>query len=116
MRSVYAKVLWLSLAILTISLGVFLFISRLIAIENFGASAPVGKNATLQYEEALRTYNKGGAAALAAYLDLLHSAYPRCQFVFVRNGRDVVSGTDYSSRLRAVKSFWSPLNIAGPIL
>jgi len=116
MRSVYAKVLWLSLAILTFSLGVFLFISRLIAVENFGANAPVGKNATLQYEEASRTYNEGGAAALATYLDLLHSAYPRCQFVFVRNGRDVVSGTDYSRRLRAVRSIWSPINVAGPIL
>ena len=116
MRSVYAKLLWLSLAILTFSLGVFLFISRLMAVENFGASAPVGKNATLQYEEASRTYNKGGTTALAAYLDLLHSAYPRCQFVFVRNGRDVVSGTDYSRRLRAAKSFWSTFNFAGPIL
>jgi len=116
MRSVYAKVLWLSLAILTFSLGVFLFISRLIAVENFGATAPVGKNATLQYKEACRTYNQGGAPALAAYLDLLHSAYPRCQFVFVRNGRDVVTGADYSRRLRAVKSFWSPLSVAGPIL
>ena len=116
MRSVYAKVMWLSLAILTFSLGVFLFVSRLIAVANFGAAAPVGKNATLQYQEAFQAYKKGGAAAVSAYLDLLHSAYPRCQFVFVRKGRDVVNGTDYAGRLRAAKSFWSPFNVAGPIL
>ena len=116
MRSVYAKVLWLSLAILTFSLGVFLYISRLIAVENFGATAPVGKNATVQYEDASRKFNKEGIPALSAYLNLLHSAYPNCQFVFVRKGRDVITGTDYSRKLRAATSLWSPLDLTGPIL
>jgi two-component system sensor histidine kinase CpxA len=104
------------LTILTLSLGGFLYTARLIAVKNFGATAPVGKNATLQYEEASRTFKKGGTAALSAYLDSLHSAYPGCNFAFVRNGRDVVTGTDYSGKLRAAKSRWPSLNITGPIL
>src|SRR5512136_505762 len=96
MRSVYTKVLLWSLGILVFSWGGFLVISRTMTYENFATEAPVGKNANSQFEEAKRAYQNGGQAAVSSYLNLLHSAYPRLQFYFARNGRDVLNGADHA--------------------
>ena len=57
----------------------------------------IGRNAAVQFEEAGLEYQNGGARALASYLDWQRSFYPTLEFYFVRNGRDLVTGTSFGS-------------------
>src|SRR6266700_4127901 len=116
MKSVYIKVLWLSFGILVFALGGFLYISRSMARESFAEEAPVGRNATTQFEEAKRAYQSGGKDAVAEYLDTLRTAYPRLQFYFTENRRDLVNGADRLRLLGMAKSRWSLVKLTGPLI
>src|SRR6266849_6395357 len=116
MKSVYIKVLWLSFGILVFALGGFLYISRTMTHENFAEEAPIGRNANTQFEEAKRAYQSGGKDAVAEYLGTLHTSYPRLQFYFAKNSRDLVNGADRSRLLGMAKSRWSLVKLTGPLI
>lgn len=116
MRSIYLKALLLSLGILIFSLAGFLAISRIVTYREFGKDRPIGQNAVVQFEEASLEYQNGGPGALAAYLGWQKKFYPRLNFYFTRNGRDLVTGQDRGRLLRMARSQWNFLTLAKPMI
>ncbi len=116
MRSIYLKALFLSLGILIFSLAGFLAISRIVTYREFGKDAPIGRNAAIQFEEAGLEYQNGGPSALAAYLGWQKKFYPRLNFYFTRNGRDLVTGQDRRPLLRMAGSKWNFLTLTKPMI
>ncbi len=116
MRSVYAKILLSSLAVLAISFLSFLIIARSNSFRNFQNGGVFGGLLDEQSNGAEREYVRGGGPALAAYLSGVARQYPGTErFYLDLNGRDVLTGDDRAKDLNAARSWWSRFNLIGPI-
>jgi len=115
-RPVYLKALLLSLGILIFSLAGYLVISRITTYRQFEPGTPIGRNVAVQFQDASLEYENGGPKALHVYLMWQKTFYPRLNFYFARNGRDLVTGADRSQLLRKAESRWSFLKITSPIV
>ena len=114
MRTVYTKVVVWALGILLFSLGGFLVISRTMAYDLFAEGNPITRNANMQFDEAKRAYQRGGAEALSAYMEAQNLAYPNLRLFFVRKGRDLVDDVDRSRLVEMAKSSWGPVKVTSP--
>lgn len=116
MKSVYAKILLSSLAVLAFSFLVFLVIARANSYRNFRDGGAFGGLLNEQSNGAEREYTRGGGAALSAYLDSVAREYPGTQRFFLDlNGRDLLTGTNHAKDLALAGSWWSRLNLLDPV-
>lgn len=97
MRSLYLAI-WLAMAgTLSLSLVVFLAISRNIERNTFYRTFQ--RTDELQLEEARKAFEQGGAAAVSAYMQRSNRIFNGSHLLLNAAGVDVVSGQDRSSLL-----------------
>lgn len=116
MKSVYAKILLSSLAVLAFSFLLFLVIARSNTYRNFRNGGAFSGLLDEQSNGAEREFTRGGRDALSAYLNSVARQYPGTErFYLELNGRDVLTGTDRAKDLAVARSGWSRFNLLGPI-
>ena len=96
MKSVYMKVLLYSAAVLILSLGGVLVISRYVRYISYEGNGALAENSQAQFQAARLAYETGGRPALAAYVKSQETQYPRVRFHLAENGRDLATGADVS--------------------
>ncbi len=108
MRSIYAKILLWSLGTFALSLAVF---GAFTFSDARRGSGPIGffhRTIALLQEEVSRTYEQGGPAALAEFLDRLDTYYGAEHFLTDAQGRDLIDGEDRSAMLADPKALDGP--------
>jgi signal transduction histidine kinase len=116
MKSVYAKILLSSLAVLAFSFLVFLIIARSNSYRNFRNGGVFSGLLDEQSNSAEREFIRGGRPALSAYLTSIARQYPGTELFYLDlNGRDVLTEADRAKDLTAARSGWSRFNLLGPI-
>jgi two-component system sensor histidine kinase CpxA len=115
MRSVYAKILLWSVAILLFSSVLFLGINRATVYRSFTREGDLGGRLVRQMEEGRQAYEAGGKDRLALYLQTLVRNYPGFQYFLVSGGRDLITGEDRSRLLARTNSRWEILDLLGPL-
>jgi signal transduction histidine kinase len=113
MRSIYAKILLWSLGTFALSLAVFAAFTLTDARRGIGPIDFFQRTFVFIEEEACRSYEQGGAARLAEFLDRLNTYYGAEHFLTDALGRDLVDGGDRSALLADVTSFDGPPRRSG---
>ena len=116
MRSVYARVLTSTVAILAITLVVFLLIARSRNYSSFQAGGPFGGLLGEQVEQARNAFKTAGRDGLTAQLKSLAKLYPDTNRFFLdQAGHDMATGADLSQLLRQANSTLSRFNLFAPV-
>src|SRR5271167_1146648 len=97
MRSLYVAILLAMAGTLSLSLVVFLAISR--HIEQTTVYRTFERTDELQLEEARKAFERGGAAAVFAYMQRSNRIFGGTHLLLNAAGADVVSGQDRSDLL-----------------
>src|SRR5438067_9187777 len=115
MKSVYAKVLSWSIAVLVLSLVVFLFISRAMVYNAFSKDGELGILIAMQFDEADRVFQAEGQNGLAAYLQVLNSSYPGDYYYMLdQSNHDLITGENRSPLAARANSWLSIFNLNFP--
>ncbi|MGP0066434.1 MAG: sensor histidine kinase [Isosphaeraceae bacterium] len=113
MRSIYAKILLWSLGTFALSLAVFAAFTFTDARRGIGPIDFFQRTFVFIEEEACRSYEQGGPARLAGFLDRLNTYYGAEHFLTDPHGRDLVDGGDHSALLTDVTTFDGPPRRSG---
>ena len=97
MRSIYAKILLWTLATFATSLVAFVAISYHLATRSPGPGEFFTRTIAMIEDEAVRSFEDGGASRLATYLNRLNVYYPARHHLTDAAGRDLVNGEDRSA-------------------
>lgn len=117
MKSLYLKILLGCLVTLLVSFGAFFVISTFVARHAAGPRGLIAGIHRWQTEEAVDTYQSGGAAGLRSYFGKLHRFIGEQDYLTDSTGRDVLSGSDLSSLLKVARpSSGPPPEIDGHIV
>jgi two-component system sensor histidine kinase CpxA len=115
-KSIYAKIVLSSFVVLALSFLLFVVIVRSNSARAFHRGGAFGGLLDEQSSEASRQYDRGGNAALAAYLSSVAREYPgTTRFYLDPNGRDLLTGADHSRDLAAARSGWNRFRFLAPI-
>lgn len=114
MKSVYARAMMWSAAILVLCLVSFVVISRYMSYGNFDEGRPLANLVAMQFDEARQVYEIGGAEGLSAHFTNLESRYPGNHYYLSVNGRDLRTGTDLSQLRNMAESTWERLHVGAP--
>src|ERR1700735_3448452 len=95
MRSLYVGILLAMAGTLSFSLVVYLAISN--HIEHITVYRTFERTDELQLEEARKALERGGPAAVSAYMQLANRIFGGSHHLLNSAGRDVVSGQDLSN-------------------
>jgi signal transduction histidine kinase len=116
MKSVYSRVLTSTVAILAVTLVVFLLIARARSVSSFQAGGPFGGLLGEQVEQARNAFETAGKDGLTAQLKFLARLYPDTNRFFLdRSGRDMATGADESLLLRKANSTLSRFDLFEPV-
>jgi signal transduction histidine kinase len=103
-RSIFGKILVWCFGTLVIALGVYVLISAVFSSHIAGKGGPFEKTVAFQVAEAEEAYQRGGSAALAAYLRKLQTYFGPEHYFTDPQGHDLATGADRSALLRAARS------------
>ncbi len=115
MRSVYAKVLLWSVAILLFSSVLFLVIGRDNVYKSFTKRGELGGRLVSQLRQARDAYERGGREGLTRCLDSLVANYPGFNYFLLEDGRDLVTGEDRTALLARTGARWQLFDLFNPI-
>jgi two-component system sensor histidine kinase CpxA len=105
-RSVYAKILVWSLASLFISMGLFFFISRQLAMR-LGMGDPFLRGQELELQQARHEYEAGGRPRLADFMARVNRVMRWHHYLLDSRGQELATGEDCSQLLALLRGTWN---------
>ena len=113
MRSIYAKILLWTLGTFASSLVAFGVISYFLVTSGPNPADFFSRTISMIEDEAVRSFEEGGAGRLGEYLGRLNAYYPARHFLTDASGRDLVSGDDRSAMVAHVTGSPHPTRLPG---